>query len=190
MIYQGIYDNQNYGNNWLTDFQDNDYHSDLHLPNYIDSEYVPKNYYWETEVKNGIRYNTLNHINKKKAAINEDVKDDSKSCCVICQESCPSLLLIIIIILLVLGIIFLLIRCYVLEETIRKPCHYEFCYKSKWNLWFSFFVNDYNWYWHISIGNGKLNCLILLSCKTLNYHQSSLQLINRLHSFLVSLLND
>ena len=92
----------------------------------------PKNYYWKTEERNGIRYNTLNYTKKDVVRKNnnnnsienpinkDDTEEASKtcSCCRVLLDNCCTLLLIFIIFILIITLIFFIIRCYFLEETI------------------------------------------------------------------------
>ena len=86
-----------------------------------------KNYYWETEERNGIRYNTLNYknrINVTKSTTGRGDQSgggegDKTSCGDICLDNCCTLLLIFIIICLILTVIFFIVRCFFLEETVR-----------------------------------------------------------------------
>lgn len=87
-----------------------------------------KNYCWKTEERNGIRYNTLNYTNKNRVISNESVdsnansketdsEDSSKTCCSVC---CCTVFLLFISLILLIALIFFIVRCFFLEETIRE----------------------------------------------------------------------
>ena len=94
--------------------------------NNVNEHEETKNYYWKTEERDGIRYNTLNYTNKKKIIRNESEdsntnsseRDSSKTCCSF--MCCLTLVLLFIIFILIISLIFFIIKCFSLEETIRE----------------------------------------------------------------------
>ena len=102
----------------IDDVQDDNNNDGLFSP---EVEEKQKNYYWKTEERDGIRYNTLKY--KHSPSLDEqstESETSTKSCCGVCQENCCTIFLLTIIIILVGVVISLTVWCFYLEINLNK----------------------------------------------------------------------